>query len=303
MIDICLLGSGGVIPLPNRWLTSLLVKFKGKMLLIDCGEGTQIPLAMTKWGFKHLDAILFTHYHADHVAGLPGLLLTIGNAGRVVPLTLIGPVGLAETFEGLTVIAPTLPYAIKLIILPTNYFVEVAFNDICIKSNPIDHTLPGLAYSIEIKRQGKFDAMRAKKHNIPVNLWGVLQNGESITVDDSVITPDMVLGAPRKGIKLCYCTDSRPTDSMVDFIKDADLFICEGMYGDQTDASKAVNKKHMLFTEAAQLAKDGGVKEMWLTHYSPSLKEPELFVEGARDVFARTVVGTDLLCKRICFED
>jgi len=301
MLDVCLLGTGGMMPLPDRWLTAFLIRYNGRMILIDCGEGTQIPIKMVGWGFKAIDAILFTHYHADHIAGLPGLLLTLGNSGRTEPLTLMGPPGLKKVIEGLTVISPELPYMLKLIELSESENTELGINDISIKSIPVQHTLPCLSYCIELKRQGKFDVLRAKKLNIPVNYWNHLQKGETITLEDRVINPEMVLGGTRKGIKVCYCTDTRPIEDLQEFIRDSDLFICEGMYGDENDDDKAVQKKHMTFSEAGLLAKLGDVKELWLTHYSPSLTEPEKYIEAARTIFTDTIVGTDLLIKTIKF--
>jgi len=303
MLDVCLLGTGGMMPLPSRWLTSLLVRHNGRMILIDCGEGTQIPLKMADWGVKPIDAVLFTHYHGDHVAGLPGFLLTLGNSGREEPLTLMGPPGLKKVVEGLTVISPELPYELNLIELPDTEGVEVCISGIFIKSLPVDHTLTCLSYCIEIKRQGKFDVERAKELMIPVSYWSKLQKGEEITLDDRVITPEMVLGRSRKGIKVCYCTDTRPTDKLKDFIKDSDLFICEGMYGDEKDNVKAEEKKHMTFSEAAMLAKQGRVEELWLTHYSPALTEPEEYIEAVKTIFANTVAGRDLLAKTIKYKE
>lgn len=299
MLDVCLLGTGGMMPLPNRWLTSLLVRYNGKMLLIDCGEGTQIPIKMAEWGFKSIEVILFTHYHADHIAGLPGLLLTIGNSGRVEPLTLVGPIGLKSVVQGLCVISPELPYEVRMIEISNNENLETLIDDISIKSIPVDHNLPCYSYSIELKRQGKFDIDRANKLSVPMKYWKLLQKGEVITLEDLVIKPEMVLGGPRKGIKVCYCTDTRPTDELVKFIKEADLFICEGMYGDEDDAKKAVQKKHMMFSEAGLLAKQGKAKELWLTHYSPSLTEPEKFIDSVREIFTNTYLGKDLLKKSI----
>ena len=302
MLDVCLLGTGGMMPLPDRWLTSLLIRFNGRMILIDCGEGTQIPLKMTKWGFKTIDAILFTHYHADHIAGLPGLLLTIGNSGREEPLTLMGPPGITKIVEGLTVIAPELPYELKLIELSDLEGSETCISNIVIQSIPVDHSLPCLSYCIELKRLGKFDIKRAKKLNVPVSYWNSLQNGVTITLDDKTVSPEMVLGEIRKWIKVCYCTDTRPTEDLVEFIKDSDLFICEGMYGDEDDLYKAVQKKHMMFSEAGLLAKQGKVKELWLTHYSPSLPNPEEYIEAVRTFFTNTLAGRDLLTKTVKYE-
>lgn len=303
MLDVCLLGTGGMMPLPNRWLASLLIRYNGRMILIDCGEGTQIPLKMAEWGFKTLDSILFTHYHADHIAGLPGLLLTLGNSGREEPVTLIGPPGIIKIVEGLTIISPELPYELRLIELSTIENDETCISNIDIKSTPVDHTLPCLSYCIELKRQGKFDIEFAKKLSIPVNYWNILQKGVTIKFEDKTISPEMVLGERRKGLKICYCTDTRPTEDLVEFIKDSDLFICEGMYANENNLVKAVQKKHMMFSEAGLLAKLGKVKELWLTHYSPSLTRPEEYIEAVRTIFTNTIVGKDLLTKTIKYTD
>ncbi|OPX44953.1 ribonuclease Z [Ruminiclostridium hungatei] len=303
MLDVCLLGTGGMMPLPDRWLTSLLMRCKGRMLLVDCGEAGQIPVRLCGWGFKAIDAVLFTHYHADHVAGLPGLLLTLGNSGREEPLILMGPPGIRMVVEGLMVIAPRLPYDLKLLELPVNQVSEVQLDDVYIRSIPVEHWMPCLAYSFEIRRQGRFDSTRAEELGIPVNFWGLLQRGEEIRLGDRLISPEMVMGKPRKGIKVCYCTDTRPVESLVDFIKGSELFICEGMYGHNHELEKAVEKKHMLFSEAALLARYGEVGELWLTHFSPSLERPREFEASVRDIFKNTVVGSDLMKKNIKFKE
>ncbi len=318
MLDVCLLGTGGMMPLPDRRLTALLLRYNGRMILIDCGEGTQIPIKMAGWGFRAIDAILFTHFHGDHIAGLPGLLLTLGNSGRIEPLTLMGPQGLRKVVEGLTVISPELPYELRVMELVKGENTEALVNngllnnglvnngslknDLSIKSIWVDHAIPCLSYCVELKRQGKFDVTRAKKLNIPVNYWSHLQKGETVTLADRVVKPEMVLGEAREGIKICYCTDTRPIEGLVDFISGSDLFVCEGMYGDENDAEKAKAKKHMTFSEAGMLAKQGKVKELWLTHYSPSLTEPEKYLDAARGNFTNTVLGTDLLTKTIKFD-
>lgn len=303
MLDVCLLGTGGMMPLPNRWLTSALIRYKGKMLLIDCGEGTQIPIKMAGWGFKNIDAICFTHFHADHIAGLPGLLLSIGNSGREEPVVLIGPVGLIEVVNGLTVISPELPFDLKLIELSENQNKVTRVNEFFIKSLPVDHAIPCLSYCIEIKRQGKFDIQRAKDLEIPMNFWSRLQNGESIELGNFLIRPEMILDKERKGLKICYCTDTRPTKEIVGFINDSDLFICEGMYGDDNKYQKALERKHMLFSEASRLALEGRVKEMWLTHYSPSIVNPEDFLFKATEIFEKTTLGRDLMTKTLKFKE
>ena len=291
------------MPLPNRWLSSLLIRYHGRMVLIDCGEGTQIPLKMIKWGFKTIDAILFTHYHADHIAGLPGLLLTIGNSGREEPLILMGPPGLKKVVEGVTVISPELPYELRLIELSDLERAEACISNLDIKSIPVDHSLPCLSYCIELKRRSKFDVECAKKLGVPINYWNSLQKGLTIELEGKTVSPEMVLGELRKGIKVSYCTDTRPTEELVKFIKDSDLFICEGMYGNEDNLCKAVQNKHMMFSEAGLLAKQGRAKELWLTHYSPSLTQPEEYLEAVKVIFTNTIAGRDLLTTTMKYVD
>lgn len=303
MVDICLLGCGGMMPLPERRLTALLYRYKGKMILIDCGEGTQVAIKLAGWGFKHIDAICFTHFHADHIAGLPGLLLTIANNDRKEPLTLYGPPGLIKVIRGLTVIAPVLPYELVLVELSSLCVSKNHLGDIIINSIPVDHTIPCLAYSVELERAGKFDIMRAMKEGIPKVFWNRLQKGETIEHHGKSYQPNMVLGNQRKGLKVTYCTDTRPIEPLVDFSKNSDLLICEGMYGENDSIINAIEKKHMLFSEAANLAKRSSSKELWLTHYSPSLKDPELYIENASGIFPNSVPGHDIMIKTLHYED
>ena len=301
MLDVCLLGSGGMMPLPYRWLTSLMTRFNGSSLLIDCGEGTQIAIKEKGWSFKPIDVICFTHYHVDHISGLPGLLLTMGNADRKEPLTLIGPKGLERVVSALRVIAPELPFPI---IYKEIEGAEQTFelNGYRLKAFRVNHNVLCYGYTMEIDRAGKFDVERAKEQEIPQKYWKHLQKGETIETENGILTPDMVLGPPRKGLKLTYTTDTRPTNSIRENAKDSDLFICEGMYGEKEKAAKAVEYKHMTFYEAAHLAKDAQVKEMWLTHYSPSLTRPEEYMDEVRRIFPEAKAGKDRMSRELAFE-
>ena len=301
MLDVCLLGSGGMMPLPYRWLTSLMTRFNGSSLLIDCGEGTQIAIKEKGWSFKPIDVICFTHYHGDHISGLPGLLLTMGNADRKEPLTLIGPKGLERVVSALRVIAPELPFPV---IYKEIEGAEQTFelNGYRLKAFRVNHNVLCYGYTMEIDRAGKFDVERAKEQEIPQKYWKHLQKGETIETENGILTPDMVLGPPRKGLKLTYTTDTRPTNSIRENAKDSDLFICEGMYGEKEKAAKAVEYKHMTFYEAAHLAKDAQVKEMWLTHYSPSLTRPEEYMDEVRRIFPEAKAGKDRMSRELAFE-
>ncbi len=292
MLDVCLLGTSGMMPLPNRWLTALMTRYNGSSLLIDCGEGTQIAIKEKGWSFHPIDIICFTHYHGDHISGLPGLLLTMGNADRTEPVTMIGPKGLERVVNALRVIAPELPFEINFIEL-SGLSEEIRINGYVIQAFKVNHNVTCYGYNVIIERGGRFYIEKASENQVPQMYWNRLQKGETIQDGEITYTPDMVLGPPRKGIKLTYCTDTRPVTAISEHAREADLFICEGMYGEKEKEDKAKDHKHMTFYEAASLAKTAQVKEMWLTHYSPSLVKPEEFMEATRAIFPNSKAGKD----------
>lgn len=302
MLDVCLLGTGGMMPLPYRHLTALMARINGSSLLIDCGEGTQITIKEQGWSVNPLDVICFTHYHADHISGLPGLLLTLGNAERKDPVLMIGPKGLERVVNALRIIAPELPFEIKFMEL-TEKSYEIPMDGYIIEAFRVQHGISCYGYTIKIPRAGKFDVQKAKENGVPMKAWSSLQKGENVELDGVTYVPEMVLGAERKGLKLTYCTDSRPVDSIAEHAKDADLFICEGMYGEEGKEKKAREYKHMTFYEAANLAKRAEVKEMWLTHYSPSLTRPEPYMDKVRKIFPNAKAGKDRMSCTLTFEN
>lgn len=302
MLDVCLLGTGGMMPLPRRWLTALMCRYNGSNILIDCGEGTQVAIKQKGWSFKPIDVICITHYHADHISGLPGLLLTMGNAERTEPLTIAGPKGLERVVNALRVIAPELPFRIDFIEL-NNQEEQLQFEGFRIKAFKVKHNVTCYGYSIEIDRSGKFNPDKAKELQIPLKSWGRLQKGETVTDGGNVYTPDMVMGPARKGLKVTYSTDTRPVDSIVKAAENADLFICEGMYGEPDKDGKAVEYKHMTFKEAAQIAAKAKPKEMWLTHYSPSLVKPAEYLDTVTDIFENIKAGKDGMSLTLTFDE
>ncbi|KEI97603.1 ribonuclease Z [Clostridium botulinum] len=346
MLDLALLGCGGGMPIPDRFLSSLLMNYRGRKILIDCGEGTQVSMKILGWGFKSIDIICITHMHGDHVVGLPGLLATIGNSGREEPLTIIGPEGIENVITGLRTIVPYLPYDIVIIENPKeslnvnvlkngmevlkgygsgnliknnslkdcikngegninqyeNYNDKLRY-DIEISTLELDHSCPCIGYGFYINRKPKFNLEKAERNNVPKFLWSRLQKGESLVYEGIKYNPSMVMGRDRKGIKLNYVTDTRPIDPIIDFIKNSDLFICEGTYGQDEDLHKAIKNKHMTFREGAKLANKGKVSQLILTHFSPAMIDPESFKQNAMEVFPDTLIGKDRLIKTLSFKE
>ncbi len=302
MLDVCLLGTGGMMPLPYRWLTALMTRCEGSNLLIDCGEGTQIALKEKGWSPKPIDYICFTHYHADHISGLPGLLLTMGNAERTEPVTMIGPKGLERVVGALRTIAPELPFQLQFLELSESTH-QFKLGPYVLDAYRVNHNVTCYGYAVTIPRTGRFDVERARAQEIPQKYWNRLQKGQTVEDEGRILTPDMVLGPQRRGIKVAYCTDTRPVPVIAEYAKDADLMICEGMYGEKDKAAKAREYKHMTFYEAARLAKEAGPREMWLTHYSPSLIRPDDFMEEVRAIFPAAKAARDGWSRELGFEE
>lgn len=293
MIDINLIGTGGMLPLPKRWLTSMWIEYMGKACLVDCGEGTQIAINQHGIKLSHLDMLLITHVHADHVSGLAGLLLSLGNCGKTDKLKICGHTGITDTIKKLCCICPVLPFEIEIHELPLDCISSFEWNDITVSSMPLNHSVDCLGYSFVLNRKPVFNPEKAKALGINVKYWKELHAGKSLNIDGNIITPDMVTGEKRKPVKVTYMTDTRFFPQMIEFAKNSDLLICEGMYGDDDYIDKMCEKGHMVFSQSAEVAKKSDSSLLWLTHYSPALVNPMQYADKVQEIFLNTVISSD----------
>ena len=301
MIDVALPGTGGMMPLPDRGLSCLLLRIEGRMLLFDCGEGTQIGLKRLGTGFKPIDGIFLSHLHADHVSGLVGILLMLANSGREDPVRIFGPPGTSAVVAGQRLLARHLPYEAPVTELWPGESIDIA--GVAVTCAQAQHSTYCLAYRVDLDRRPRFDADRARALGIPVHTWRTLQQGESVEHAGRVFQPDEVLGPPRRGLAVAYVTDTRPTDELARLARGVDLLVAEGTFGDPADQERALQTLHMTFAEAAGLAGRAGARQLLLTHFSPSLTDPLLYAQSARDVFPETILGYDGLTLTLRFDD
>jgi ribonuclease Z len=302
MIDICILGTCGMMPLPGRWLSSVLLRCGASLTLFDCGEGTQIPWKTTGWGFRQLGAICLSHMHADHVAGLPGVLFMVAHAGRTEPLDIYGPMGTTYVIEGLRRIAPELPFPVIIHELTggEHFPLPGGLQGAC---SAAAHGIPCLAYRLELTRKPAFQVEKARALGLPVQLWSKLQRGEPQEFQGQIIQPEQVLGEARRGISFGYITDTRPTETLSAFVHDVDLLVCESMYDNPEDLPLALANAHMLAEESAGIARKANARELVLTHFSPKIQDTSGAEKAARAVFPQTRAAYDGFTITLEYED
>jgi ribonuclease Z len=301
MIDVALLGTAGAMPLPERALSALLIRVQGRLHLVDCGEGTQVAMRKLGWGFGGLRSIFITHVHGDHVGGLPGLLLTLGHTERTEPLDVYGPSGTRRVIRGLRVIAPHLPFPVRVHELTAPASIEIS--GVTVRALSLEHSVPCLGYRLDLPRSPAFLPERASALGVPVERWKDLQRGQRVRAGERMVEPADVLGPPRGGLGVAFITDTNPIDTIVDFVRDADLFVCESNYADDADRFKARERRHMLFSEAADLARRAQVHRLWLTHFSGAIAHPPEHLPAVRAIFPNTEIGEDLKTTTLRFHD
>lgn len=295
------------MPLPYRHLTSVLLRREGDLFLFDCGEGTQVSLRRLNLRWKKINAVFISHTHADHITGLPGLLMLSSQVDRDEPLYIYGPPKTAEYVETSRKVLDmyiNYPIIVKEVTEPG---IVHSGPDYYIRAFPLYHTKTCVGYTLEeLDRPGEFNPDKAKALNVPVGpLWSKLQNGESVeSADGKTINPEQVLGEKRSGRKVSYVTDSLYMPSIAEEVKGSDLLFCEGMFENGL-ADTAKEKKHMTAVQAATIARDADVKKMALIHYSPRYTDQELkiLLSEAKNVFAETVLSKDRMIFPVLYRD
>ena len=307
MIDIALLGTSALVPLPDRALTAVTLTCGGHTILFDCGEGTQAAARKAGVSLMKADMIALTHYHGDHIFGLPGLLQTLSCLGRVQPLYITGPAGLREELAPILKLAGWTSYEIILFRLPEEGLLLEELirgwpSEAKLISFATEHRVPSQGYCFTLGRAGKFMPEKAKALGVPMNQWGLLQKGQCVQVGDAMIRPEQVLGEPRKGLKFVFSGDTAACPGLTDAAKDADLLISEATYGENAQAELAIDHGHMNFAQAAAIAKQAGVKQLWLAHYSQMIEDPQAYLPNAAEIFEHTVCGQDGMRPTLAFE-
>jgi len=310
-MEAFVLGTSGTMPLPSRHLTSVLLRREGELFLFDCGEGTQVSMRRLNLKWKKISAIFVSHTHADHVTGLPGMLMLSSQVERDDPLYVIGPPKIRDFVDASRdVLEMYINYEIvvKEIENPSARQVVYQGDGFAVRTVPLSHSRTCVGYVLEEDpRPGLFHPERAMEIGVPRGpLWGKLQHGSEVELDDGrVIRPGDVMGAPRRGRKFSYVTDTLPLPTIAPEVSGSDLLISEGMF-EHALRDTAHAKRHMTAREAAQIAAEAGdIKQMGLIHYSPRYTERDLkrLLQEAQELFPRSFLTRDRQTIPIPYEE
>lgn len=296
-MEAFILGCGGMMPLPYRHLTSVLLRREGDLFLFDCGEGTQVSLRRLNLKWKKIDAIFISHTHADHVTGLPGILMLNAQVDRTEPLYIYGPPKIKEYVETSRKVLDmyiNYPIVVKEIEAPC---LVHSGKDFYIRAFPLDHTKICVGYTLEeLDRPGEFNPDKARELGVPVGpLWAQLQQGFEVkATDGSIVKPEQVLGEKRSGRKFSFVTDTLYKKTIAEEVRGSDLLVCEGMFENEL-IDQAKEKKHMTAAQAATIARDADVRRMCMIHYSPRYTDRELdkLLQEAKEIWPKAELSRD----------
>lgn len=308
MIDLTVLGTSAALPRPGRGLTAAVLRCGGRCILFDCGEGVQTALQQYGVNPMRIDLICLSHYHGDHIFGLPGLLQMMGLLGRKDPLVITGPAGLHEAMAPILTLAEagSQPYEIRVQPLPVEplsmhalcpRWPEAAF----LSAFPTEHRVPSQGYRFHLQRMRRLHTDRARALGLPPQLWRKLQLGQTVTHGGREYAPETVCGAPRRGITVVFSGDTRPCPALEDAARDADLLIMEATYPGESDNDKALQYGHSTFPATAALAARSGARALWLLHYSGSIASPEAALPAAQAHFPGAVCAYDGMTGTLVF--
>jgi ribonuclease Z len=303
VLRITFLGTSGTIPTVNRNPSAILINFKGERILFDCGEGTQRQMMKAKTGFRKLNRIFITHFHTDHYLGLFGLLETMSLQDRSEAIHIFGPEGISELIHVFRRLGYTnMGYPIHVHELKEGDTVEGdGYKVICCRA---EHNIPCNAYAfIENDRPGKFNRKKAEKLGIPPGpLFKKLQMGEPVEINGKIIHPEEVVGNRRRGRKVVYSGDTRPSQKIVELAKDADLLIHEACFTEDLK-EWAVETYHSTAKEAGEIARRSKVKRLILTHISPRYDNGEALIIEAEKEFSNVDIASDFMTIEIQYPD
>ena len=287
-----------MMPLPKRALSATLVRIGANTILFDAGEGTQVSWRVSDWTFRSTSTILLSHVHADHIGGLPGILFQIAYSGRTDPVTIYGPEWTDQVVTALLTIVGRLPFELRVETLEGGEVFELP-EGARLSTLQLSHRIPCLGYSISVPRLPKFNPDRARELGVPLEHWQRLHQGESV----GGFEPEDVSDGPRRGVRLSLITDTRYMDELASFVSGSDLLVCESMYVDDDDADRAWERGHMTLRQAARVARDGRVKRLWVTHFSPKVQCPLEHESFARQLFSGAEIGRPGLKATLAFPD
>ncbi|MBQ8654444.1 MAG: ribonuclease Z [Clostridia bacterium] len=307
MLNVTLIGTAATMPQMDRATASAAVGSGGRWVLIDCGEGTQTAARRAKISLLKVDVIALTHYHGDHIFGLPGLMQTMGSMNRTSPLWITGPAGLEDALAPILTLAGELPYPLVLRELPEE---GICLRDVHPAWPALARLIPFLTehrvisqgYRVQLNRPGRFMADKARALGVPREMWKQLQTGERVLLDGREIDPEQVTGVPRRGLSVVYSGDTAPCAALEEQANGADLLICEATYPTDDYLDKAEEYGHSTFRQAGELAGRAGVRRLWLTHYSAMVSDPETYLSEAAAGFPEAVCGRDGLTEMLLFD-
>ena len=307
MVQATLIGTAATMPLPDRALAAAAIGAQGRLILLDCGEGTQTAARRAHVSLLKIDLIALTHYHGDHIFGLPGLLQTMGSLGRTEAVTITGPEGLDAAMAPILALAGELPFKVQCISLPPEGLALYALHPAWppeARLFPVStrHRVVSQGYRFVLGRPGRFQAERARQLGLPQQLWGTLQHGQPVQWAGRMIQLCEVLGPARRGVTVVYSGDTMPCDALTQAAADADLLICEATYALEEQAEQAATYGHMTFAQAGALAARAEARRLWLTHYSAMITDPQEEAFRAREHFPGAVCGMDGLRGELSFQ-